>query len=570
MNIYTILDFTFTYPGRDQKAIDHISLSVEQGEFLLLCGKTGCGKTTLLRHLKPSLEPVGDAEGVILFHEKPFSSYSQREKAASIGYIMQNPETQMVSNKVWQELAFGLESLGLKNGEIRLRVAEMASFFGMNEWIEKQVWELSGGQKQMINLASILPMQPEVIIFDEPTSQLDPIAAAEFLSIVKKINQEFGITIIMSEHRLEEAMPLCDRTIVMENGKIIADGRPAAVGKQLRKQHNEMFLAMPSPMQIYGDITVGDCPVTVKEGRRWLEQHFKPALTEEKEEAVNLSEKTAEITCKEVFFRYEKDEKNVIQNLSFQVPKGTIFAVLGGNGSGKTTLLSLISSMNVPDQGEILINGKNLHSKKGKMAVSKIGILPQNPQILFVEKTLYIDLLDMVQNEGCSKEEGERRIRETAELVEISHLLDRRPYDISTGEQQRAALAKVLLRAPEILLMDEPTKGLDNYFKRKLGEILRRLHEAGTTILLTSHDIEFCARYAEICALFFEGEIISQDEPRRFFANNGFYTTAANRMCRKLFSDAVTVEDVVSRCQKQLANMQKAVISDREKGEEKA
>ena len=274
METFAIQDLTFTYPGQERPALRRLSLTVEKGEFLALCGKSGCGKSTLLRHLKTLLTPHGVREGRVLFDGRPLEEADQRQQASRIGYVLQNPDNQIVTDKVWHELAFGLESLGFPQETIRLRVAEMASFFGIQDWFMRNVSELSGGQKQLLNLAAIMAMQPDVLILDEPTSQLDPIAAAGFLDTVRKINNELGVTVLLTEHRLEEALPMADRAIAMEGGRILADGTPAEVGRQLRQKRSGLFAAMPAAMRIYAGIDgVGPdvpCPVTVKEGRRFL------------------------------------------------------------------------------------------------------------------------------------------------------------------------------------------------------------------------------------------------------------------------------------------------------------
>ena len=254
MECFKVENLSFTYPNRESETISNVNFEVSSGEFILVCGKSGCGKTTLLRLLKPSLAPYGTLCGNISFAGSPVSEYDDRAQAERIGFVMQNPDNQIVTDKVWHELAFGLESLGCKTPEIRTRVSEMASFFGIQDWFYKNVTELSGGQKQLLNLASVMVMQPSVLILDEPTSQLDPIAAQEFLNTLKKINRELGISVILSEHRLEDAFPLADRVIVMDGGKIIADDTPGETGKILRDMNHSMYRALPTPVKVYGEL----------------------------------------------------------------------------------------------------------------------------------------------------------------------------------------------------------------------------------------------------------------------------------------------------------------------------
>ena len=557
MALFEIKDLNFSYPDAGVPAIRKINFSIEQGEFMVICGKSGCGKTTLLRHFKTVMTPYGKREGEILFEGQPLEEISVRKQSAEIGYVLQSPDNQIVTDKVWHELAFGVENLGYDQQTIRLRVAEMASFFGIQNWFSKNVEELSGGQKQLLNLASVMAMQPKVLVLDEPTSQLDPIAASEFLSTIRKINLDLGITVIIIEHRLEEVFPMADKVLVLEDGKQTFFDTPRMVGKELAD--HDLFLAMPSPVQIYNKTgQEGVCPLTVCEGRNWLEEHYK-GQEEIKEEVKypekkrkNLSQKEAVISVKEVWFRYEKEGKDIVRDLSLQVKKGELFCILGGNGTGKSTTLSLLSGIHRPYRGKIFLQGRDIRKIPEKELFHHfLGVLPQNPQSLFVGNTVEEDLWEMVNNlSPLKRKEHKEKIEQVVEDTEIGHLLHMHPYDLSGGEQQRAALAKVLLLEPEILLLDEPTKGLDGFYKSKLAGIFKRLQEKGITILMVSHDIEFCASYADTCAMFFDGAVVTACDSREFFTGNSFYTTAANRMARHIFPDAVTVKDVIESCRR--------------------
>ena len=557
MALFEIKDLNFSYPDAGVLAIQKINFSIEQGEFMVICGKSGCGKTTLLRHFKTVMTPYGKREGEILFEGQPLEEISVRKQSAEIGYVLQSPDNQIVTDKVWHELAFGVENLGYDQQTIRLRVAEMASFFGIQNWFSKNVEELSGGQKQLLNLASVMAMQPKVLVLDEPTSQLDPIAASEFLSTIRKINLDLGITVIIIEHRLEEVFPMADKVLVLEDGKQTFFDTPRMVGKELAD--HDLFLAMPSPVQIYNKTgQEGVCPLTVCEGRNWLEEHYK-GQEEIKEEVKypekkrkNLSKKEAVISVKEVWFRYEKEGKDIVRDLSLQVKKGELFCILGGNGTGKSTTLSLLSGIHRPYRGKIFLQGRDIRKIPEKELFHHfLGVLPQNPQSLFVGNTVEEDLWEMVNAlSPLKRKEHKEKIEQVVEDTEIGHLLHMHPYDLSGGEQQRAALAKVLLLEPEILLLDEPTKGLDGFYKSKLAGIFKRLQEKGITILMVSHDIEFCASYADTCAMFFDGAVVTACDSREFFTGNSFYTTAANRMARHIFPDAVTVKDVIESCRR--------------------
>ncbi len=538
---FNIENLTFTYPTAKRPCLDHISLTVERGEYVVLCGQSGSGKTTLLRHLKSVLTPHGTVSGKICFDGTELSSVSLTEQSRRIGYVMQNPDDQIVTDKVWHELAFGLESIGTDSKTIRLRVAEMASYFGIQDWFHRDVVSLSGGQKQLLNLASIMAMQPDVLILDEPTSQLDPIAASDFLNTVKKINIELGTTVIITEHRLEDIFHSADKVVVMEDGRIISQGTPGATGARLYAQKSVMFSALPTPVRVfYGAEGKGACPLTVREGRSWLTNTFAgQTLTAKEPEFEQFADSHDPVlTLKDVWFRYEKDSKDVLKGITFSVPKGKLFAIMGGNGAGKSTMLKVASGICKAYRGKITVFGKSLSKyKSGELFHHGLAMLPQDPKSLFVKKTVREELEEMCKDPG--------KITETAEICEVIHLLDAHPYDLSGGEQQRVALAKVLLTQPQLLLLDEPTKGLDSFFKVKFAEILRKLKAQGITIVMVSHDVEFCAEYADLVSMFFDGQLLTTDTPHRFFGQNSFYTTAANRMSRCVFRNAVTAGDVI-------------------------
>ena len=612
-----IVGLEFSYPNASIPSVNGISLSLEKGSFTCICGPSGCGKTTLLRNLKPSITPHGMRRGKIKILGKSVESFEgiPGEEAQTIGYVLQNPENQIVTDKVWHELAFGLENLGLPTETIRLRIAEIASFFGIQSWFDKDVSELSGGQKQLLNLAAVMVMQPEILILDEPTSQLDPIAAVDFLDAVKKINNDIGTTVIITEHRLDNVVSMSDRLIVMDSGKILVNDEPYNAVFRLAEINHPMFLAMPNPAQAYrsalaflkgdksligdanflnrengtesqirdvnhlkhmekpespiGDVnyvnhanrvesSIGDVeysaqvkkdespigdvpdiqkyrmPLNVREGRQWLDCVMNGIPVRyarmEKEKAYDTSK--IKLSTTDLWFRYEKNGRDIIKGLTFKVYDGEILAIIGGNGTGKTTLLSVLAGIRRAYRGKYKING------------NRTALLPQNPQSLFVCDTVKEELLEAFEGTSIQKSEQNIRIQEIAEFLEIDTLMDKHPYDISGGEQQRVALGKVLLLEPDLLLMDEPTKGLDNLLKMKFGELLKRLASNGRTLIFVSHDIEFCSRFANRCIMFFDGGISGEGTPRKLFSGNNFYTTAANRMARSYFVDGILPEDI--------------------------
>lgn len=551
MAIIDIKNLSFSYPAQESKAIDNISLSIEKGEFILICGETGCGKSTLIRQLKPQIAPYGARHGEIYYNNIPLKALDDKKNASEIGYVMQNPDNQIVTDKVWHELAFGLENLAVKTPVIRRRVAEMASFFGIEGWFRKDVQDLSGGQKQLLNLASIMVMNPKVLILDEPTSQLDPIAATDFINTLYKINKELALTIILVEHRLEEVYPIADKVLVLDKGRKLIYDTPEKVGESLRnaKNHNIIY-GFPTPIRIYNECNTKDkCPLTIREGSIWLSNNFKSNINKinsyKKPDNSNIV-----LELKDVWFRYGRELPDVLRGVSLQAYKGEIFSILGGNGSGKTTTLNVISGISSPYRGKVLLHGKKISDyKKKELYHNNIAVLPQNPQTLFVKNKVEKEFDEIIKVMKLNNDAANKKINNIAERLYIKHLFQKHPYDLSGGEQQKVALAKILLLNPKIILFDEPTKGLDGYSKKVLGEIMKELKKSHVTIIMVSHDIEFSAEYSDRCALFFDGNIVSEDDPISFFSGNSFYTTAANRMSRHIFKNAITSKDVIHLCQ---------------------
>ena len=573
MELLKVENLTFTYPRQAKDvetaapALDHVSFSVQNGEFIVICGESGCGKTTLLKLLKRELAPHGEKSGQIWFRGVEQSLLSEREAACEIGYVLQNPENQTVTDKVWHELAFGLENMGIATPVIRRRVAEMACFFGIDDWFRKKTTELSGGQKQLLNLASIMAMQPKLLILDEPTSQLDPIAASDFINTLVKINKELGMTIIMTEHRLEDVFPVADRVLIMDKGKRLLMEPPREAGRDLKKINagHRMLFGLPSAVRIYHGLDAEDaeCPLTVRDGRNFLAENYGnsvrrlergPADGADRSEAAaagGTAELPFAMRMKDVCFRYGKEGVDVLDGVKLQIRTGEIVSILGGNGAGKSTLLSVISGANKPYRGKIEIFGKRIGKYKGKeLYVKNLASLPQNPQTVFLKMTVREDYDEIRHVMGCPEAEMKRKIEETAELLEITRLLDRHPYDLSGGEQQKAAIGKVLLLEPKLLLLDEPTKGIDAWSKHQLGLLMKDLQKKGLTILMVTHDVEFAAAVSDRCGLFFDHEITSLDTPEDFFCSNNYYTTAANRISRQQYDNAVTCEDVIELCRR--------------------
>lgn len=464
-----------------------------------------------------------------------------------------------MTDKVWHELAFGLENLGVPGEQIRRRTAEIAQYFGMESWFRRPVSELSGGQKQLLNLASVVIMQPDVLLLDEPTAQLDPIGTGRFLDTLRRLNRDLGTAVLLSEQRLEEVVPMADRVLIMHQGHLVADSVPEQCAAKLEAyemDHNEALpiaSAMPVAVRVWKACHYRDeagSPVSIRQGKSWLSDRvrktgqpgdpIKSAVSDRHpchtaKRAVSETALFVDRLC----FGYQKDQR-VLEDFTMRVPKGTLYAVVGGNGSGKSTALKAIMGICKPRRGKV-------------KAAGKIRFLAQNPKSLFTELTAAEELMAMLlpENGGAGLKEADRtqRVGETLSYLELTAQREQNPMDLSGGQQQRLALGKLLLTEPDILLLDEPTKGLDGAFKEKLAELLKDLCSKGKTVVLVSHDMEFCARYADQCGLLFDGQLISEGETRAFFRENVFYTTAAQRMSRGVCGDCLLAEDIVRALQ---------------------
>ncbi|MNO21763.1 putative HMP/thiamine import ATP-binding protein YkoD [compost metagenome] len=521
----------------------------------MLLGPSGGGKTTLLRHLKRELAPVGKASGTVAYKGQPLSGLPAEFAAAEIGMVFQNPDAQIVMDTVWHELAFSMENMGYPPAVMRSRLAEIAGLFGLEPLLYKSVHELSGGQKQLLNLASVLLLQPKLLLLDEPTSQLDPVAAREFLQTLHRLNEEMSVTVIISEHRLEEVLPLADRVLLLEEGKLRFQGTPRDfVRESGLEPHAPRMVYLPTAARLFlalepdaASAPRESIPLTVREGKRWLHSLAKTepgmetgtAFTAEAAGASRFSAPAPSsellLSCREVTFRYSKDGAEVLKKLSLSLYRGELLAVMGGNGTGKSTLLHVLNGLLKPQRGKVTL-------AKGVTS----GFLAQNPLLYFSYDTVQEELQQMADYAGIPKEEAGREISRLLEIFQLGDVLLSHPHDISGGQQQKLALAMVMLLGPGILLLDEPTKGLDPGAKERFAVLLGELRRQGVSILLVTHDIEFAARYASRCAMLFDGGITSEGTPAEFFSSNYFYTTVVNRMARELLPQALTIEDVMN------------------------
>lgn len=542
-------DVSFRFPDAKEDVLKHVDFSVQEGEFVVLCGASGCGKTTLLRLLKKELSPVGTVSGEIQYRGKEIEAWDERTLIEEVGFVFQDPENQIVMDEVMQEIVFGMENLGYSNFEMRKRVAEMVHFFGMEDLLKAKPSQLSGGQKQMLNLLSVLLLKPKVLLLDEPTSQLDPVAAKDLLVMLERLNKEMGMTIILVEHRLEELFAVADRIMMIDRGEIVHEGTSEEVISKLYVNEDERFIPyVPSISQLYVHVEKGNCvdiPLTVKDCKQWIGTLPRQEVDELTK---GLEEQTITnplLHLKNVYYQYEKKGPMILKSLSLQIKKGEFFALVGGNGSGKTTALKACIGTVKPQRGTVRFEGKETSKLKGKELYEKIAYLPQNPRTYFVHDTLEKEMKEAAERHQV--ENRDEKITELLALFDISHLRHRHPYDCSGGEMQKAALACMLIGRPAILFVDEPTKGLDPISKQRFADVLNDLHQTGLTIVMVTHDIEFAAKNAERCAMMFDGAITVTGTAAQLFKGNYFYTTAINRATRSSqLPEVLTLEEAIS------------------------
>ena len=448
--------------------LDKVSFEVEEGEFCVLVGKTGCGKTTLLRLLKPELMPAGQGSGTVrvcgctVFDGAPTGAMSPLDSASHIGFVMQDPAAQIVCDSVWHELAFGLENLGMPQDVMRRRVAEVAHFFGIGPWIRQQTETLSGGQKQLVNLAAVLALRPRVLLLDEPTAQLDPHARKQFLFMLSRVNRELGVTVVMATHSPEDVEGFADRFIEL------GDLGPLGTREQVEARLAKRFTAR--------------LPLLDEEG---------PVLY-----------------ARDLRFRYHREDDWVLRGVDMDVAPACVHAIVGGNGCGKSTLLKVLAGIAEPQRGTL----------RNRLRVSQ-ALLPQDPKALFVCDTVAEELAEWRSRGGYSAQD-EREILERFGLADAAGI---HPYDLSGGQQQKLALAKILLCRPRLLLLDEPTKGLDPWSCADVSRILRKLAETGCCVVLVTHDLDFALVTADYVSMLFDGETACTETTEEFFRENLVY-----------------------------------------------
>lgn len=530
-----IEDLSYSYPETGSPALNRINLEVPEGQFLIAAGESGSGKSTLLR-LISGLAPEfygGCMSGRILLDGVDLKKIERRDLVKQVGLVFQNPESQLVMMSVEQELVFGLENLGLDNRLMQRRLMEVSGAMGLTRYLQSFIPELSGGQKQKVALASVLAMQPQILLLDEPTSQLDPIAAEEFLSVVRRLNEDQGLTVIMIEQRLERCCHLADRIILMDKGQISYDCRVREPGLNYWPFNMQPEFLPPVP-RLFAALGYKEIPMTVKQGRQVLQRDFalghaqKTDLGPAPEPDLARGAKSPLIDIKGLYFTYPEGPE-VLKNLDLQINSGDFIAVMGENGAGKSTLLKNINGLLKPGRGQIKVCEKDAKKLSIEELAEYVGYLPQDCNDYLFLPSVEEELAFTLENRKIPPDEGNKKL--IIDRLKLEPLLNRNPRDLSAGEAQRAAMASILSGGPALLLLDEPTRGLDYQMKTRLGGLLQELNEDGIAIVMVTHDVEFVAQYARDVLLMFEGRIINRGGKHEILSQSTFY---APQMC-KLF-----------------------------------
>ncbi|MGB8957298.1 MAG: energy-coupling factor transporter ATPase [Tumebacillaceae bacterium] len=558
---------TYFYPEAEQPTLNHIDWQVERGEFVLLVGPSGCGKSTLLRALNGLVPEFygGAVGGEVLYRGRSLSEYGNRGIARHVGMVFQDPERQLVMSEVEREIAFGLENLQVPEAEMRRRVAEVMSFFDLTDLRQKRTGELSGGEKQKVAIAAVMALQPDVLLLDEPTSQLDPGSAQEILDLIKRLNEELGLTVILVEQRLDRVLHLADRIVALHEGQIDFDGRPQEFAHYAAEQRTEL---LPPITRLFVEGGREERPLTVKEARQLLAEYRTPGRDAflEKGDVPRPDSRFMKavrrmfgsggssapddvlLEARGVRFQYEGGDE-VLKGVDLKVPRGRFTAWLGANGTGKSTLLRHFVALNKPDDGDVKIEGRSTRGMETADLAGRIGYLSQHPGDYLFHDTLWQECEFSRELIGLSAgdDEAERDISAVLDRLGLLRYRDRNPRDLSGGERQRAALATVLVQKPHALLLDEPTRGLDSGQKDSLGRWLQTYVAEGNTVVLITHDIEFAAEYADHLVLIDDGQIVAQGGPEEMLARGLFYSPQIGRAFRGLDEGVVRLADGARR-----------------------
>ena len=515
--LLSVGNLTFTYPGVSRPALQEVGFQVEQGEFVLLLGGTGSGKTTLLKLIKQLIAPFGARTGEIRLAGEEVSRMAKKRLAGEVGYLFQHTQDQLCMPTPLEEMAFGLRQLGVEPAAISRRCGELSCYFGMESWLDAPMEQLSGGQRQLTALASVLAADPALLLLDEPTAQLDPVHSRSFLEQLLRLHRENNMTVLAALHQPDSIFFQADRVLVLEQGRLLFSGSPQDAADYLGKQGHPLFAALPAGCRVMQTLghppSQGEQPLPEKDFAR-LSAAPLP---------VHPSGRPL-LKLKQVTAGYPGQSRPVLREVDLTLSAGEIFVLLGANGCGKTTLLKAVAGLVPLLSGSIRLEGEK-SSLWRPTAFAQAGYLPQDPMELFDADRLDEDLYSYGKSRGLGPDQVEQWLEQPL-FSPLKQVWTQNPLDLSGGQRQLAALAKLMLKRPKLLLLDEPGKGLDAAASARLGERLTALAQEGMAILISCHDPDFAARYGHRCGFLFHGELLPPQPPEPFFAGNRFYLTS--------------------------------------------
>ena len=537
---------SFIYPGRSKPTLKGINARVDAGEFVLLIGPTGCGKSTLLRTINGLIPHTsgGMLSGRVRVNaanvaEQPLSVTSQQ-----VGFLFQNPEDQLFSVVVEDEVAFGLENLAVPPDDINLRIDSALAQVGLSEFRERSIATLSSGQKQRVALASLLAMQPQILLLDEPTSYLDSKGTSNLLKFVRQLNETAGTTVIITGHQVNEVAPLCNRVWLMHNGEIVSD-LPRDRAFHHLERFRKLGVQAPELAQIAEENGLADRPLTLEDALHSFRNDTNgmiplpftkvedPAVTGEMRKSqcpdlrdTNLTDRqpiledNLLIDVQNLAFRYRRTSPDVLKRISFQVRHGETIAIMGENGCGKTTLLMLMIGLLRPSEGRVTLDGRDAKRYKPHQLAGLAGLVFQNPDLLLQAATVSDEVAFGPKNLKLTAQKVVERLESALQKFDLTTLRAEMPYALSQGQRQRTAVAAVFSLHPELLLLDEPTTGQDRYHLHELmGELFDAMTKRNKTVIFSTHDAHLTLKYADRVLLLHRGELIFDGSPDAAFAD---------------------------------------------------
>lgn len=548
MPLFKVENLTYYYPDAQQPALHNVNMSIEEGEFLLVVGGSGSGKSSLARALAGLIPDFygGRIGGRVFYKRQDIRQINKRTLAGEIGIVFQDPEKQLVMTGVEGEVAFGLENLGLPQAEMFRRVAEVLGFFGLTQLKTEFTASLSGGQKQKLALASVLAMQPHLLILDEPTSQLDPAASEELFNLVRQLNEEMNLTIVLVEQRLERCFHLADRVVVMEGGQIVQESPP---GESAVWQVKNRLPYIPPVAGFFACTGLSGVPLTVKEGRKLLSKYVlsrdqsagQNLVLPQPVRAASKERDTPIVEVKGLWFTYP-DGREALRGIDLHIGAGEFVALMGENASGKTTLLKQLAGLLKPWRGRVLVAGLDTRKVAPCQLARVVGYLSQNPNDYLFRDTVEEELGFTLSNLGLP---GDGRIDEMLERMKLKRCREFNPRDLSSGERQRVALASVMAAGPQLLLLDEPTRGIDYGLKAGLGSLLQEVAAEGTAVFLVTHDVEFAAEYAGRVVMLFDGKVACDGPKHEVLSSSIFYSPQMSRLFRGVNSGVLSLREAL-------------------------